>query len=162
MFDHAMDCISWLANEIKEHRNHVGDEDLWYERGNAASECIIENESGLRFFDVEAVARVTMDDLKANANNRSEMVQFTNAMHGSFNLEVKRQRLATKRRHKIGSTITRTTSQSEQMEQPLQLEQQECTMNSDSFHSSIGANQSLSHTLVVQRRHSRQTRTTCN
>ena len=92
MFDHAMDCISWLANEITEHRDHIDDEDLWYETGNAANQCIIENESGLRFFDVEAVARVTMDDLKASMNNRSEMVQSTNAIHDSFNVEVRRQR----------------------------------------------------------------------
>ena len=55
VFDHAMDCISWLANEITEHRDHIDNEDLWYETGNAANQCIIENESGLRFFDVEAV-----------------------------------------------------------------------------------------------------------
>ena len=89
------------------------------------------------------------------------MVQSTHAIHDSFNLEVKRQRLATKRKsHKIGSTITCTTSQSDEMEQPPQLKQQECTLNSDSAHSPVGANQSLSHTLVVRRRHSRRTRTT--
>ena len=161
MFDHAMDCISWLANEITENRDHIDDEDLWYKTGNAANQCIIENKSGLQFFDVDAVARVTIDDLKANANNRSEMVQSTNAINDSFNVEVKRQRLATKRKnHKIGSTITRITSQTDEIEEPPQQKQQECTLNSDSAHTPIGANQSLSHTLVVRRRHSRRTRTT--
>ena len=114
MFDHAMDCISSLANEITEHRDHIDDEDLWYETGNTANQCIIENESGLRFFDVDAVAGLGW----------SEMAQSTHAIHDSFNLEVKRQRLATKRKsHKIGSTITCTTSQSDEMEQPPQLKQ---------------------------------------
>ena len=95
MFDHAMDCISWLANKIKEHRDH---EDLWYDTGKPANQCIIENESGLRFFRCRRCAEGYDGRFKSKCNNRSEMVQSTNAIHNSFNLEVKRQRLATKRK----------------------------------------------------------------
>ena len=90
MFDHAMDCISWLENEITRLRHHIPAEELWYETQYRSG--IIENENNaLRLFDVDIVARVTMDELKGKSKDQSGVVESTDAIHESFHLEVRRR-----------------------------------------------------------------------
>ena len=184
MFDHAMDCISWLANEITRLRHHIPAEELWYETQHGSG--IIENESNaLRLFDVDVVARVTMDELKGKSKDQSDVVESTDAIHESFHLEATRHRLSRKRQaHKVGCTISRAASQSDEIhdeseqeidqdmmhlsevvEPPVfehierQLEAEKRVSTEDSTHSSTTSTQPIGHGLVIrQRRTTRRTR----
>ena len=177
MFDHAMDCISWLANEITRLPHHIPAEELWYETQHGSG--IIKNENNAtRLFHVDAVARVTMDELKGRSKDQSDVVQSTDTIHKSFHLEATRHRLSRKRQaHKVGCTISRAASQSDEIydeseqeidqemmhlpevvEPPVfehiepQLEAEKRVSTKDSTHSSTTSTQPIGHGLVIRRR----------
>ena len=57
-----------------------------------------------------------MEDLKGKTKDQSDVVQSTNAIHESFNLEATRHRLSRKRQaHKVGCTISRAAPQPEEI-----------------------------------------------
>lgn len=49
LYDHAMDCVAWIADEINANRDVISDTELWYEGSNSEPLTIPANEGELLF-----------------------------------------------------------------------------------------------------------------
>lgn len=98
IYDNAMHCIAWMANEISNNHELVDPEELWYEPGNAEAH-IIENNEGLKLFEASRLSQITHADLE-EATNVFSCPSEANPIHENFQYEFNRQRLSRKRRSK--------------------------------------------------------------
>ena len=95
IYDHAMDCITWIAQEIAANRHHIDPHELWYEPNNSAPMTIGPNQ-GERLFNEEQVRRISAADLHEDDAHADQSIQPT--IHESFAVEARTRRLARKRR----------------------------------------------------------------
>ena len=114
IYENAMDCLVWLANEVSSLRTHIDADELWYEPTSGREEMTIPNNQGTKLFDVVAIARITNEDLD-DANTPE--VKPTNVVHESFTLHSTRQTLARKRRSRI--VLLSSSSESEYADVPV-------------------------------------------
>ena len=64
MYDHAMDCLVWLASEIDAYRELIEPEELWYEEDANHEQVVIDNNEGLKLFNRCALETITKADLE--------------------------------------------------------------------------------------------------
>ena len=64
MYDHAMDCIAWISDEINANRDRIDPNELWYEDSNSVPLTIPSNE-GESLFDTEKIKQISHADLCA-------------------------------------------------------------------------------------------------
>ena len=114
IYDNAMDCLVWLANEVSSLRTHIDADELWYEPTSGREEMTIPNNQGTKLFDAVAIARITNEDLD-DANTPE--VKPTSVVHESFTLRSTRQTLARKRRSRI--VLLSSSSESEDADAPV-------------------------------------------
>lgn len=50
IYDHAMDCIAWIAEEINKNVHLVDKEELWYEQRETTT---VQNRTGMELFDID-------------------------------------------------------------------------------------------------------------
>ena len=62
MYDHAMDCVSWLANKITTNHEQINPDELWYEPTHNDLQMINVNE-GFKLFNPVGLSNITNDDL---------------------------------------------------------------------------------------------------
>ena len=89
MFDHALDCVAWLVNEINQNIRLVDEDELWYEPGRFADNTIGNDEGG-KLFDARKMRNIVHMDLEGD--NKSSPIP-GDLVHQSFIAE------ATKRAH---------------------------------------------------------------
>ena len=94
IFDHAMDCVVWMAEEITANHGMIDADELWYE-GNSLPANIIDNNQGAKLYQSNRMQSVTNTDLQHAF--RSTAVE-SNPIDESFEVEYTRRRLARKRR----------------------------------------------------------------
>ena len=111
MYDHAMDCVSWLANEITTNREHVNPDELWYEPTRNVDLQTININEGFKLFDPVVLSNITNDDLSQASTVNVEDVSSTQIIHESFEVQRRRERLLRKRIHR--SILDSSTSSDE-------------------------------------------------
>ena len=84
IYDNAMDCLVWLANEVSSLRTHIDADELWYESTCGWEEMTIPNNQGTKLFDAVAIARITNENL--DDANTPELVKLTSVVHESVTL----------------------------------------------------------------------------
>ena len=121
IYDNAMDCYVWLANEVSSLRTHIDADELWYEPTSGREEMTIPNNQGMKLFDAVAIARITSEDL--DDANTPELANPTSVVHESFTLHSTRQTLARKRRSRI--VLLSSSSESEDADVPVNFHDME-------------------------------------
>jgi hypothetical protein len=95
LYDHAMDCVAWIANEINTNRHLVPQEELWYEQTETPTFTISANE-GESLFDNAQLKRISHADLRSEDIGDDD--ETAPAIHESFAAELRSRRLRRKRR----------------------------------------------------------------
>mgnify|MGYP002803952926 FL=1 len=97
MYDHAMDCIAWISDEINANRDRIDPNELWYEDSNTAPLTIASNE-GESLFDTEKIKQISYADLCSRQVHDQEDSQSSPTIHEGFLAELNLRRMARKRR----------------------------------------------------------------
>ncbi|CAB4005760.1 Hypothetical predicted protein [Paramuricea clavata] len=63
IFDHAMDCIAWTAEEIHQHRDLICHEELWYENCENAPVASRDRESLWKRHEIDQITKADMQPL---------------------------------------------------------------------------------------------------
>lgn len=86
IYEHAMDCLVWVANQISEHRQHIDADldELWYEPTNGNQDMTVENNAGSKLFDAAGVAEITSQDLLQATTSEPQPVASRSAVHDSM------------------------------------------------------------------------------
>ena len=96
IYDHAMDCVAWAAQEIDNHHDLVSKEELWYETDVSS---VVTSQSGKTLWKRNEVTNITMADLEpVNPSNVQQASEDT--IHPGFIAELRYRRLARKRKMK--------------------------------------------------------------
>ena len=75
IYDHAMDCVAWAAQEIENHHDFVSKEELWYESDVTS---VVTSQSGEALWKCNEVRNITMADLEPlNPSNVAQVSQDT-------------------------------------------------------------------------------------
>ena len=64
LYDHAINCVAWIAEEINANREYMAKEKLWYEAGHSQALTIPANE-GESLFDNFELKNISEADLRA-------------------------------------------------------------------------------------------------
>jgi hypothetical protein len=114
IYDHAMDCIAWIAEEINANREHIDRHELWYERNHSGPLTIAANE-GESLFSDEHVRRISNADLREEDARVVE--ELSQTIHDGFAAELRSRRLARKRRAAHGELNSDDDSTSEEIQE---------------------------------------------
>ena len=94
IYDHAMDCVAWAAQEIENHHDLVSKEELWYESDVTS---VVTSQSGEALWKRNEVRNITMADLEPlNPTNVPQVSEDT--IHPGFIAELRSRRLTRKRK----------------------------------------------------------------
>ena len=94
IFDHAMDCIAWTAEEIHQHRDLICHEELWYENCENAPVASVDGESVRKRHEIDQITKADMQPLC----HKETMKVDERTIHPGFTAELRSRRLARKRR----------------------------------------------------------------
>ena len=94
IFDHAMDCIAWTAEEIHQHRDLICHEELWYENCENAPVASVDGES---LWERHEIDQITKADMQPLCHRETTKVD-ERTIHPGFTAELRSRRLARKRR----------------------------------------------------------------
>ena len=83
MYDHAMDCITWISEEINANRDRIDPNELWYEESNTLLLTIASNE-GESLFDREKITQISYADLCGSQVHALEEPQSSATIHEGF------------------------------------------------------------------------------
>ena len=95
IYDHAMDCIAWIAHEINENREYIDPQELWYKSTEHTPLTISANE-GDNLFSEEQIRRICDANLLDQPNE--DVQDSVPTIHQNFAAEFRCRRLARKRR----------------------------------------------------------------
>ena len=112
IYDHAMDCIAWIASEIDKYRDQIDPNELWYEPNNLGQLTMLPNE-GQSLFSEEQIRGISTDLQNDDTNAPRHSTQ---TIHENFAVEFALRRLARKRRltrGQVESDEERTTCSSD-------------------------------------------------
>ena len=84
IYDHAMDCIAWIAHEINENREYIDPQELWYESTERTPLTVSANE-GENLFSEEQIRRICDADLLDEPNE--DVQDSVPTIHQSFAAE---------------------------------------------------------------------------
>jgi hypothetical protein len=94
IFDHAMDCIAWTAEEIHQHRHLICHEELWYENCKNAPVASVDGESLWKRHEIDQITKADMQPLCQKETTKVD----ERTIHPGFTAEMHSRRLARKRR----------------------------------------------------------------
>ena len=116
LYDHAMDCIAWIADEINGNRDVISDTELWYEGSNSEPLTIAANEGEL-LFDNARLRAISEADL------RPENVDEPNppVIHDTFATEFQVQQMRRKRRKARQTPVIESDSSDADIEVPANI-----------------------------------------
>ena len=114
IYDHAMDCIAWIAEEINANREHIDRHELWYEPNHSGPLTIAANE-GESLFSDEHVRRISNADLREE--DPCVVEDLSQTIHAGFAAELRSRRLARKRRAARGKLNSDDDSTSEEIQE---------------------------------------------
>ena len=93
LYDHAMDCVAWMAEEISAKRHLIPESDLWYE-GTTSEPLTISANEGEMLLDNARIRRISEADLRPeNVDEQNQPV-----IHQTFATEFQLRQTKRKRR----------------------------------------------------------------
>ena len=95
IYDHAMDCIAWILDELHRHYHHISKDELWYEPNVTRRLTMTANE-GTSLFEIEHVRGICPGDLKEVETPEKETT--SPVIHERFHQEYRTQWLRRRRR----------------------------------------------------------------
>lgn len=110
LYDHAMDCVAWIANEINNNRHLLPQDELWYEQTQTPTFTISAKE-GESLFDHSQLKQISHADLRRDDNGDDH--ETGPAIHESFAAEARARRLRRKRRAARTSPCDEESTESE-------------------------------------------------
>ena len=113
MYDHAMDCIAWAAEEITTHRHLIHPEERWYEDAHTLSRLLPSVNTPTPWHRREIV-QITDADLHGESATQPTTTHDT--IHASFTMEARRRRMMRKRPR--ARPVNSTASSSDKEHQP--------------------------------------------
>ena len=81
IYDHVMDCLVWVANQISQHREHIHAYKLWYEPTKGNKDMTVNNNVDSELLNVAAVAEVTSKDLLQVTTSDPQPVDSRSVIH---------------------------------------------------------------------------------
>ena len=119
IYDHAMDCVAWMASQITAHRDFVEVEELWYEDENRQL-TIHPSEEGAHLWKRSRVSEITSNDISVNADEATTCSQ--QPIHRRFTT-ASRRRCLERRRYEHRALIS-TVEENQYRRKSLQGTQQ--------------------------------------
>lgn len=104
MYDNAMHCIAWIAEQLNKHRDLLNVEELWYERERNNADAVLPCQSFNPQWRRAEIMQITHADLEPVDHLSSR--ESDDMIHPRFAAELRSRRLARKRqrRRRIPST----------------------------------------------------------
>ena len=96
IYDNAMHCIAWAADEIQEHRNLISEDEIWFENASRLVVPPVEGESLWKRHEIDVI---TQADLQPQCRAETSKID-EDSIHPGFTAEVESRRLARKRRNR--------------------------------------------------------------
>ena len=93
LYDHAMDCVAWIAEEINANRHLIPEHELWYEAGDSERLTISANE-GQSLFNNSQLRRISEADLRPDSVEEANVP----VIHHTFATEFRSRQMKRKRR----------------------------------------------------------------
>jgi hypothetical protein len=127
LYDNAMHCIAWIANELNDHRHLIPPEELWYEEGNGRRNVITANKSS-SLWKRDAIAGIVDADLQAPSTSAQALSHDSNHdnIHPAFHVEARARKVARrsdKRRRHEETTSSSNAAIPSDLEQNASQEQ---------------------------------------
>ena len=98
LFDNAMHCIAWMADEINSHRSLIPPAELWYEDDDNVNKMVPSQNIAVQWKRSEIV-QITEADLDPERQDQNTRLS-DDTIHSGFIAEAKSRRLARKRRRR--------------------------------------------------------------
>lgn len=114
IFDHAMDCVAWMASEITSNHAMIDDDELWYEVDNLAAN-IIDSNHGAKLFETSRMKLITNADLRQVTCSTVQR----ESIDESFEAECSHRRLSRKRRARV---VVYSSGDDSEDDEPAQLQ----------------------------------------
>ena len=110
IYDNAMHCIAWVADQINEHRHLIDPQELWYEEG--AENNLISSQMSQTQWERAQIVQITQADLEpVNAHASSSSTKDT--LHEGFVTKARSRRLARKRQRRRNHLLSDSSSESD-------------------------------------------------
>ena len=102
VYDNAMHCIAWIAQELVQNHEHIASEELWYEESDPQN-LIVSRDQGMSLFQVDHLRQICPADLRndVDTNDDSDVLQ---TIHERFAQDHRAQRLHKRRQRRRGTT----------------------------------------------------------
>lgn len=94
IYDHAMDRIAWILDELHRHYEQIAKDELWYEP-NVTRRLAMTADEGTSLFQLEHIRGICPSDLKDVETPETETS--SSAIHERFHQEYRTQRLQRRR-----------------------------------------------------------------
>ena len=98
LFDNAMHCIAWMADEINSHRTLIPAAELWYEDDDNVNKMVPSQNIAVQWKRSE-ILQITEADLDPERQDQNTQLS-DDTIHSGFIAEAKSRRLARKRRRR--------------------------------------------------------------
>ena len=112
IYDHAIDCVVWVANQVTDNRHLVASDELWYER-ERVEELTIRSNQGRMLFNSSTLRTISDAHLQEEDSSSSGAVSQQQVIDESFTIEHRCRRLARKRRAHRGDWASGDESNAE-------------------------------------------------
>ena len=76
VYDNAMHCIAWIADELAQNHQHIASEELWYEQSDP-QDLTVSGNQGMSLFRVDHLRRIGPADLRndEDTDNDSDLLR---------------------------------------------------------------------------------------
>ena len=98
VYDNAMHCIAWIADELAQNHQHIASEELWYEQSDP-QDLTVSGNQGMSLFRVDHLRRIGLADLRndEDTDNDSDILR---TIHDRFAQERRAQRFRRRRQRR--------------------------------------------------------------
>ena len=115
IYDNAMHCIAWIAQELQEHHQHIASEELWYEEADPQDLTVTASDA-TALFQVDHIRQIGPANLRNDKDpNNSDLLQ---TIHERFAREHRAQRLQRRRQRRRRTSPVSTDDEDTQATPP--------------------------------------------
>ena len=115
IYDNAMHCIAWIAQELLEHHQHIASEELWYEEADPQDLTITASDATAPF-QVDHIRQIGPADLRNDED--PDDIDLLQTIHERFARERRAQRLQRRRQRRRRTSPVSTADEDTQATPP--------------------------------------------
>ena len=78
-FEHALDCIAWIVDEMTQHHHHIDTQELWFETSGNLTIQVGDDMAAL--FDVDQMKNISEIDLCPQSDNGNTSSRVINSRY---------------------------------------------------------------------------------